>query len=58
MFVDSGIVNKITINYRHLIPRLDDILNELHGSCVFNKIDYKIGYHQIKMKEGEGWKTT
>ena len=28
-------------------------LMSLHGSCMFSKIDLKICYHKIKMKEGD-----
>ena len=43
--IDYHAINNIMVKYRHPIPRLDDMLNELYGACILSKIDLKSGYY-------------
>ena len=57
MCIDYRELNKVTIKNRYPLPRIDDLFDQLKGSVVFSKIDLRSGYHQLKIKETDTFKS-
>lgn len=51
MCIDSKAGNKITVKYKFLIARLDNILDELAGAKVFSKIDYEVAITKLELEK-------
>nr|GEV08613.1 hypothetical protein [Tanacetum cinerariifolium] len=50
-------LNKLTIKNRYPLFRIDDLFDQLQGACCFSKIDLRLGYHQIRVREEDIPKT-
>lgn len=45
--VDYRQLNKVTIKNKYHLPRIDDLIDQLVGACVFSKINMRSGYRHI-----------
>ena len=55
--VDYRQLNKMTVKNKYLLPRIDDLFDQLKGAGVFSKIDLRSGYHQLRIKDADVKKT-
>ncbi|GKB55638.1 putative reverse transcriptase domain-containing protein [Tanacetum coccineum] len=57
MCIDYRELNKLTVNNRYPLPRIDDLFDQLQGSSVYLKIDLRSGYHQLRVRDEDIPKT-
>ena len=55
--VDYKQLNKMTVKNKYLLPRIDDLFDQLKGASIFLKIDLRSGYHQLSIKDADVHKT-
>ncbi|WVZ89506.1 hypothetical protein U9M48_035899 [Paspalum notatum var. saurae] len=52
---------RMCVDYQSLnaypLPRIDDLFDQLKGARYFSKIDLRSGYHQLKIRESDTYKT-
>ncbi|XP_058092385.1 uncharacterized protein LOC131238805 [Magnolia sinica] len=55
--VDYRKLNQMTVRNKYLLPRIDDLFDQLRGAQYFSKIDLKSGYHQLRVRDEDIQKT-
>jgi hypothetical protein len=57
-YIDFRQLNKFNVRNKYPLPRIDDIFYHLRGENIFSKIDLRLGYHYIRIKDEDINKTT
>ena len=55
--VDYRELNKVTKKNKYLLPRIDDLFDQLHEAKVFSQMDLATGFHQLRVAKDSVPKT-
>ena len=55
--MDYRALNEITVKNRYPIPQISDLIDNLSKASIFTKIDLRWGYNNVRIREGDEWKT-
>jgi hypothetical protein len=55
--VDYHALNAVTIKNKYSLPRINDLMDQLRQAKFFSKIDLRSGYHQMKIRPEDIYKT-
>ncbi|GKE31937.1 putative reverse transcriptase domain-containing protein [Tanacetum coccineum] len=51
MCINYRELNKLTVKNRYPLSRINDLFDQLQGSSVYSKINLRLGYHQLRVRE-------
>ena len=57
LFIDYRRLNRVMIKNQYPLPRINDLFDQLRGARVYSKIDFRTGYHQLRVRETDIPKT-
>jgi hypothetical protein len=57
LYIDYRGLNTLTIKNKYPLPLIDELFDQLQGSCWYSKMDLRQGYYQVRIKEEDILKT-
>lgn len=55
--IDYRGLNSITAKNKYPLPLISELLDRLKGAKIFTKLDLRVGYNNVRIREGDEWKT-